>query len=77
MNTSKFRRLVDTVRSKHVPPDEPPVTYAVIADRCRISRQYLYDLMNGVKQPTEAYTLRVAKGLGVPVTTVRKALGAV
>lgn len=71
-----FRALVERARRRSKDAGETPTTFRDIADRCAISRQYLYDIMRGVKMPTAPYVHRISRGLRVRKTEVLRALAA-
>lgn len=72
MSTSSFNTLVDRYRSRG--DDTPPVPYGVVASRIGISRQHLYNLLNGDQFPSPHIIARIAKLFGLKVDTVRRSL---
>lgn len=75
MATSTFSKLVDRYRTKGR-EGKPPIPYGVVAKRAGISRQYLYDLMNGEKEASDAVEVRLARVLSLEQATVHRALTA-
>lgn len=73
---STFSQLIDQYRVSGIPLGRPPVSYGRVAKRCKISRQFLYDLMNGDKTPSEHVIERITKVLGVRKSVVQRALEA-
>ncbi len=75
MNTP-FRKLVDRVRRAGTSLGDAPVTFTVIAKRCRITRPFLYALMSGAQGcgVADHYRDRIAEGLGVSRATVDRNL---
>lgn len=71
---SKFRKLVDRARHKDIPKGEKPLSYIAIAKRCRTSRPFFYALMAGKQEASKTFEQRIAKGLGVKVDTVHRAI---
>ena len=76
MNTVTFSKLVDQVRHRGVKAEERPASYSAIARRCRITRVFLYVLMNGKCGASEAYRARIARGLKVSESRVKRAIEA-
>lgn len=74
--STPFRALVQRIRRRGVQSHDLPITYATIAERCGISRQYLYDIMRGDKMPSATYVHRISRGLRVPKTELLRALAA-
>lgn len=71
---TKLAELIDVYRKSERTRFQPPVSYTVVAKRARISRQYLYDLMNGVYAPSDHVLARLSDVLGLPEQTVKQAL---
>jgi hypothetical protein len=68
-----FRELIDREAAGD-DPTERPTLYRVMAERCGISRAYLYFLFDGLYEPKPWTVARIAKGLDVDEATVREAL---
>lgn len=71
---TRLAELVDVYRKSERSRFQAPVTVTVVAKRARISRQYLYDLMNGVYTPSDHVLARLSNVLGLPEQTVMQAL---
>lgn len=71
---SDFRQLVARYRRQGVPTDAPQRDMVQVADAFEISRQFLYDILAGVKGASEETEKRMAKAMGVSAETVHRAI---
>lgn len=67
---TKFRSLVEIYRTKSVPKGEAPKTFLDVAHELKISRQHLYNLMNGKAAASDWLATAIAKKFGVAKKTV-------
>lgn len=68
-----LRQLVES-KALYLDPGKKPRTFALMAERCGISRQHLYTLFSGLQSPPAHTVVKIARGLKVTVEDVEKAL---
>lgn len=71
---TRLAELIDVYRKSERSRFQAPVSYTVVAKRVKISRQYLYDLMNGVYTPSDHVLARLSNVLGLTEETVKQSL---
>lgn len=72
-----FKNLLQRESRNGVPKDARPRTVRVMAQKCGISMQHMYNLMNGsVASPSSGIIDRIATNLDVSSRTVRQAIRA-
>lgn len=74
MVQTTFSSLLDARARRGRSNAEPPLTRVELAALLGVSRAQLYNYMRGIQSPPEWRVRRVAKGLGVSVETLQRAL---
>lgn len=73
---TNFRTLVRRAARRDLNKTEKPKRLVDIASDCGISRQHLYNLMNGTHVASGWVEARIAAGLRLSLDTVKRALRA-
>lgn len=68
-----FRELVDEAAA-YADPARRPRPMAEMAKRCGVSRPHLYNLFDGRKAAPKWTVAKIARGLGLEVAVVQRAL---
>lgn len=72
---STIRQLVERYQRKDIPADAPERTIIQVAKAFGITRQFLYDILDGEKGASEETKQRMAKAMGLSEETVHRAIG--
>ena len=68
-----FRELVDR-EAAYLDPCRRPRSMSKMAAKCGVSRPHLYNLFYGLKTPEPFTIAKIARGLGVTVGVVQRAI---